>query len=68
MVKIISILLKINKNYEIYNIVNTQEVADIYFSLFKVMSIKNIHDTAFNLWKCCTTCEKIRGLEFASVL
>ena len=61
-------LLKINTKYASYNAVNTPEVAELYFRLFEQLSIKNIHDIGFNIWKSCTTLDKIRTIDFMSVV
>ncbi len=68
LLKVLSVLLKINHKYALYNCVNTQEVADIYFHLFTQLSIKNINDYGFNIWKACTTLDKIRTVDFMEVV
>ncbi len=68
LMKIISILIKINEKYAIYNQVNTSEVGDLYFQLFKHLTIKTINDPGFNIWKTCTTIEKIKSLDFMMVV
>ena len=68
LLKILSMLLKINTKYASYNSVNTPEVAELYFRLFEQLSIKTIHDVGFNIWKSCTTLDKIRTIDFMSVV
>lgn len=68
LIKIVSILLKINDHFLPYAPINTPELTDIYFQLFTALSIKNLNDTSFNLWKSSTTINKLRSLEFMGLL
>ena len=63
-----SLLLKMNTKYTSYSEVNTPEVADLYFRLFEQLTIKTIQDVGFNIWKSCTTIDKIRTIDFMSVI
>jgi len=66
--KIISLLLKINTAYVGYNEVNTTEVADLYFRLYGQLTIKTIQESSFNIWKACTTMDRIKTLDFMETL
>ena len=68
LLKIVSLLLKVNSRYASYNVVNTPEVADLYFRLFEQLTIKTIQDVGFNIWKTCTTMDKIRTVDFMSIV
>ncbi len=68
LIKIVSILLKINDHFQPYTPINTPELTDIYFQLFTALSIKSINDTSFSLWKSSTTINKLRGIEFMGLL
>lgn len=68
LLKIISIFLKINEHYAPYSDVNREELPELYFKLFLMLSIRTVSESSFNLWKACTSLEKIRSGEFLSVL
>lgn len=68
LLKVISILLNVNERYAQYTPVNTPEIADLYFHLFAQLSIKNVNDSGFSIWKACTTMDKVRTVDFMSVV
>jgi hypothetical protein len=68
LLKIISLLFNINQKYSTYDSVNTPEVANLYFQLFNQLTIKPIADPSFNIWKACTTMDKIRTVDFMAVV
>lgn len=40
----------------------------MYFKLFFFLSIKGVNETTFNLWKACTSLERIKSIEFIGIL
>ena len=68
LMKVVSLLLKINHRYALYNDVNTLELADLYFRLFSQLTIKTFQDGNFNIEKACTTLDKIATPEFTNTL
>jgi hypothetical protein len=60
--------LKINEKFKIYNEVNREELPEMYFKLFFLLTIKGVNENTFNLWKACTSLEKIKSLDFIAIL
>lgn len=63
-----SIFLKINEKFKLYNDINREELPEMYFKLFFFLSIKSVNENTFNLWKACTSLERIKSLEFIGIL
>lgn len=68
MLKVAALLLKVSDKFKIYDQVNSLEITELYFRLFFLLSIKAVTEISFNLWKACTSLEKIKSSEFLKVL
>jgi hypothetical protein len=68
LLKIVSLFLKINDHYAAYGEVNREELPELYFRLFLLLSIRTLAESSFNLWKACTSLERIRSADFVAVL
>lgn len=55
LLKIVSLFLKINEQYALYSEVNREELPELYFRLFLLLSIRSVNESSFNLWKACTS-------------
>jgi hypothetical protein len=62
------LLLRINDKFKPYEEVNQEEICELYFRLFTLLSIRGVGENSFNLWKTCTTLDKVKSLEFLVLL